>query len=148
MTEQFKDMNLEPMQAYFFARALYALARMDGIHEHEMALLGSFISDVLPNGAAQLQQFPKTPDPDPQTIAMMLDNPDVRHVFLRTAMLLAYADGHISDLEQQWIDTVAAAMEMTAAMAGIKEEIQEYLIGQLTDISNTDALVEVARELK
>jgi uncharacterized membrane protein YebE (DUF533 family) len=144
----FSDMQIAPTQALLFARGLYALARVDGIHEHEMALIGSFVTEALPDGAAQVLLFSKMPDPTPDELAGALDSDDLKYVFLRTALLLALADGEISYKENAWIYNCAAAMGLKGKMAAIEEEMKDYLLGSLSHVQNTDALRDVAKELK
>jgi uncharacterized membrane protein YebE (DUF533 family) len=67
---------------------------------------------------------------------------------LKTALLLAYADGHVSDAERTAIDGFAKAFGFDqAAMKGLEAEVKDYLLRPLARLKNVEGVSKVAKKL-
>jgi len=67
---------------------------------------------------------------------------------LHSCLLLAYADGSYSVDERRKVQGFADALGMSETdLQQIEEGVTDYLLQQISRISNTDALQEVAKEL-
>ena len=81
-------------------------------------------------------------------LAATLAEAQVRGLFMKTAILLAYADGNYSAAESKLIGEFAGALELSGELGSLEQQVKEFMLSQLTDIKNTAAVAEVARELK
>jgi hypothetical protein len=130
-------------------RGLYALAHCDEVHQSEQVMIKSFY-DACREDAAGLADFKDivAQEFDAEEAAEILNTPTLRHTFLRSCLLLAFADGRYSKAEQAKIQEFAAALGVEdAALAELKDQVTEHLFSQIANIENIDALREVAREL-
>ncbi|MBN2362119.1 MAG: TerB family tellurite resistance protein [Deltaproteobacteria bacterium] len=144
----YENVEINGDQAGLFARGLYALSRVDGHDEREGMLIKSFWLEV--SGEADLRalkQLEAAPDIDFRQLADGLPRTEMRELFLRTALLLAYADGTYSAPEKQWIEQAAAAMQMQPQLQRLDELVRTMMLSQLSHLHNTDATKQVARKL-
>jgi hypothetical protein len=144
----FENVELNGEQAALFARGLFALSRVDGHDEREGMLIKSFWLDI--NGEADMRaltQLEAAPDIDIKQLAAGLPRPEMRELFLRTALLLAYADGTYSAPEKKWIEQAAAAMLMQPQLKRLDELTRNLMLSQLSHLHNTEATSQVARKL-
>lgn len=143
------EVPLTHEQAALIARALYSLSRVDGHEEREGMLIKSFWMDVVGEGSIlDLRAFESMPDITGADIARGLPKPEQRQMFMKTAIMLTYADGNVSDKEKQWISEVGKTLGMTdAEIKRADELVRTYLLSQLSHIQNVDALKTVAKDL-
>jgi len=147
MAELFPEIELRADQAEAIARGLIAVAKADGhIHEREAALIGDFYSSTT-NRSVDIAALEKVEAVDGAYLAATLPTSELRELFLKTAVLLAYADGNYSSTESKLISTFARALDRTD-LAHIETQVKEFLLSQLTHVQNTAAVAEVAKELK
>lgn len=149
MTEFFPEIMIRESEAEAIARGLYAVANADGnVHPRELALISEYYaagSDGPSDFAALERSGPITPE----ALAAQLDRSEVRELFIKTALLMAYTDGTFGKGEGECINRYAAALGIDAAtVAAMDTQVREYLLSQLTHLANVDAVVEVAKELK
>jgi tellurite resistance protein len=149
MTEFFPEIMIRESEAEAIARGLYAVAKADGtVHPRELALISEYYAAGSENSAdfAALERGGLI---TPEALAAQLDRPEVRELFLKTALLMAYTDGSFGKGEGECINRFAAALGMSAAtLEALDTQVREYLLSQLTHLANVDAVVEVAKELK
>ena len=148
MFELSPEIEISEHQAEAIARGLLSVAKADGtLHEREAALIADFYGAISgrPVDVANLERLDTV---DGTYLAATLADPEVRSLFLKTAMLLAYADGNYSAAESQLIGDYAGALELTGELAALEQQVKEFMLSQLTDIKNTAAVAEVAKELK
>jgi tellurite resistance protein len=94
------------------------------------------------------QAVEKLSDISTKDLALTLRSPEVRRVFLKTALLLAWADGTYSDKERAWIREAAAAFGIGEKdLAREDELVRTFLLSQLSDLENVEAAKEVAKKL-
>jgi hypothetical protein len=143
------EVQLSSQQAALIARALYALSHIDGHEEREGMLIQSFWLDAVgPSAMHELQAFARETHFDPELLVKGLPGAEQREVFVRTALMLCYADGKMSDNEKKWLWDVGARLGFSAeTLEGHDAAIRSYLLGQLAHVQNVDALREVAKEL-
>ena len=138
---------LSTTQAEAIARGLYAVAASDGVHEREAALVASFLADAGqgPTALAQLARNPKITGPE---LSAALGSDEVRNVFLKTALLLAWADGVVSPQERAVLMEYSKALGISAvAVEQLEASVKEYLLSHLSHLANTDAAAAVAKKL-
>ena len=95
-----------------------------------------------------LKQIESAPDITGEDIAGSLRSPELRQLFLKTAILLAYADSEYSQKEKAWIEKTAKALGVEGKeLARLDELVRTFLLSQLSHLANTDATKEVAKKL-
>lgn len=149
MEQLFKDANLSFEQVQCMCRGLYALAHADGMDPREEALIRSFHDTCRPEGSkVTYEETVKTPF-KLDDAKSLLAKADERALFLRTAYLLAFADRKITADERTSLDAWAVGLGIDAdAAADLQAQVKDFLLGNLASrIKNTEAIVEVAKEL-
>ena len=110
--------------------------------------MASFLNDVS-SASHGLSDLERRPAPETAELVASLPGQDERALFLKTAWLLAWADGAVSPGERKLIETYGAALGVTGtALSHLEDNVKEYLLGQLSHVQNTDATREVAQKLK
>ena len=139
--------NLTPAAAQAIARGLYAVAKSDGLNEREAGLIQSFWLDT-GGSASALAELSRSADITPEELATALPHAEEHMLFLKTALLLAWADGRYSDEEKKSITDFAHALKVDAAeLHSMEGSVKEYLLGHLAHLKNTEATVIVAQKL-
>lgn len=135
-------------QAEAIARGLIAVAKADGhIHEREAALISDFYAATT-DRAADLTAMQRADAATGEYLAATLQSAELRRMFLKTAMLLAYIDGKYSVAESKLIGEYGEALGYGSDLPAMEQEVKEFMLSQLTGIKNTEAVAEVAKELK
>ncbi len=149
MTEFFPEIMIREQEAEAIARGLYAVAQADGnMHPRELALISEYYA-AGSDGPSDFAALERSGPIAPEALAAQLDRPEVRELFIKTALLMAYTDGTFGKGEGECINRYAAALGVdAAALAAMDTLVREYLMSQLTHLANVDAVVEVAKELK
>lgn len=118
----YPEVALTQAEASAFASALYAIAHSDGLHEKEEALIRSFYESVTGDAAGTLTAL------DPHALAAAIPREDQRQVFILTAWLMAFADLHVSDAEEDAIRHYGAALQMEPLqMRHLRDRVLSYL---------------------
>jgi tellurite resistance protein len=147
MSEFFPEIEVREVQAEAIARGLYAIARADGnVHEREAAMIGEFFNSTTEHHA-DLGALARAPNIEPANLAALLPTAELRQLFIKTALLLAYVDGDYAPGEQTAIADYAKAMNITD-VAAIEVQVKDYLLGHLTHLHNVQGVVDVAKTLK
>ena len=144
----FPQVEINEAQAEGIARGLYTVARVDGVHEREVALISQFYSDATNGSANNLAELGRMGDVDGTYLAALLPTKEHRALFVKTAWLLAYADGGVSAAERKTITSLAGALGLDAATQGkLEASVKDFLMMQLAGLQNTAAVAEVAKKL-
>ena len=148
MHEFFPEIEINESQAHAIARGLFAIARADGeLHDREAGLITEFFATIA-ESPADLGSLQRQEDISPEHLAAALVPPQVRRLFVKTSLLLAYADGTFGDGESKAIRSYAAALEVSEVeIADLTQRVKEFLLAQLSHLANVDAAAEVAKEL-
>lgn len=143
------QVNVSKDDAAAIARGLFTLSRVDGHEEREGILIKSLWMDAVgADSDVDYQAVEKLSDISTKDLAISLRSPELRRVFLKTALLLAWADGDYSDKERAWIKDAAAAMGIgEKELAREDELVRTFLLSQLSNLANMDAAKEVAKKL-
>jgi tellurite resistance protein len=148
-TDMFDEIEIRDDQAEAIARGLYAVARADGqVHEREAAMISEFFASVS-DSPAQINALERSASITGAALAAMLPSRDLRVLFLKTAILLAYSDGSYGAGESKIIGEFSGALDVDAPdLAKLEASVKDYMLSQLTHVKNTQAVAEVARDLK
>ena len=103
-----QDVELDAAAAHAIAAAMREVAGVDGRHPEEEALIAEFEAD-LPGDRASAVDF------------TALTEPAARTAFLRSVVLVAFADGQLSDAERDLIRSYVSQLGMpeTALTAAV-----------------------------
>ena len=142
------EMDVTQSQAEAIARGLYAVARADGeVHEREAALIAMLFAESVDH-PAQLGDLARGASVQPAELAAALPGAALRRMFLKTALLLAYVDNVLSPAEAKLVGEFAAAMDVSKAdLAELETQAKEYLLSQLSHLTNAEAVAEVSKKL-
>lgn len=129
-------------------RGMNEVAKLDGVHGSEAVMLSEFYGACQRDSAALTSFAQLTSGPfDIAEAARVLDTPELKAVFLRSCIMLAYADGRYSQTERDKIRGFADALGVPAAATlSMEEAVADHLLQNIAHISNIDALKEVAKE--
>jgi uncharacterized membrane protein YebE (DUF533 family) len=145
-----KDLTLSARQSHAIARAMYATATIDKITAEERALIKAFYNETA-GGGAQMESFAqmrKSPFSASKLKRALGPDPAIAALLIESCVLVAYADGSYTDKEREFIASLAKDLGVSAKrLQTIHDGIVDLVMGQLAHIANTDALVEVRREL-
>jgi tellurite resistance protein len=150
MAEEFlPEIDIREDQAEAIARGLYAVARADGnVHEREAAMISEFFNTTTdhPSHMAALERQPIL---EPANLAAILSTPELRQLFVKTAILLAHVDGAYAPKEAKQIADYAKACGIDATALGkLEASVKDYLLGLLWHLQNVQGVAQVAKELK
>ncbi len=144
----FPEIEISETQAEAMARGLFAVARAEGgMHEKEQALLMSFYAEGA-GGLRSLAELEKAPDATPEDMAAALTTKALASVFIRTCILMGWADNSFDGKEREIVARYAKALGVSdAEVAEHEQAVKSYLISSIVTLANTDAVVEVAKKL-
>lgn len=115
----FPKVDIDAAQAQAIAAALHDVAAVDGLHPRELRLIESFSAD---NAGAP------TTGGSPEALASALPDADRRLLFMRMALLLAHAEGAMSDAERAIIGRYATALGISEAdMLGLEYGLMQQM---------------------
>ncbi len=145
--EFFSPQNLTFDQVKVLTHALFAVAKVDGVHDNEMALIRGFYESCTRAGDPRLEDVAGGKF-DIEAAKGLFETDDSKMLFLKSLILLAFADGKYATLEDEIIREYGAALGVDGEkMDNLHEATKEYLLSSLTHIQNLDALKEVRKRL-
>jgi hypothetical protein len=144
----FPELDVNALQAEAIARGLYGVAQVDGVHERELALISDFYSWAAAENAHSISLIQRVGALAPTDVAGMLQGAQHRELFVKTAFLLAWADGKASPGERAKIAEYAQALDVGAeAQARLEAQVKDFLLRSLAGLSNVEAVAEVAKKM-
>ena len=145
--EFFADLELTFDQVKVLTHAMMAVARVDGVHDNEMRLVRHFYESCARAGDPRLEEVAGGPF-DPAVAKAHFDTPELAKMFVKSLILMAFADGEYAKLEDDLIRQYADVLGVSGdQVSGLHEATKEYLLGSLSHVQNLDALKEVAKKL-
>ena len=144
----FPEVMLNEDEAELIAQGLLAVARSDGqLHDRELALVQSYYGEIVDDGV--LRRIEAEGDIAADVLATGLARPPIPMLFIKSAILCAFADGTYHPKERAKIEEYAAAMNIGAtALAELEQSVKEFLLSQLKHLHNREATLQVAKELE
>ncbi len=145
--EFFSQQDLDFEQVKCLTHALMALAKVDGIHDNEMQLIRQFYDSCSRAGDPRLEEFAGGKF-DPSRAKSLFDTDELRALYVKSLILLAFADGVYAQEEDDLIHQYAEAIGVGRdEVAQLSEATKEYLLSSLAHVQNLDALKEVKKRL-
>jgi uncharacterized membrane protein YebE (DUF533 family) len=150
----FPSIDVSAHEAETIARGLYTIAAVDGVHERELALISEFSRGALDDDLAESTSplspggFGRVVPLDPASVSMLLATEPLRQLFMKAALLVAWADGSVSPAERTKIGEFAQALGVSpSALVALEAEVKDYLLRSLAHLANVDAVAKVAKKL-
>jgi hypothetical protein len=131
-------------------RGMHQVAKADGLHPVELALLREFYEGCRAqvNGLSAFEDIIAT-DIELQALPEQLPSFELKDTFIKSCVFLAYADGHYSSEERSAVKGFADALGLSASeLSSIEAQVGDTLIQKVARIENVGALQEVAKELR
>lgn len=150
MDNFFPEIEISAEQAEVMARGLFAVARAEGgMHEREKTLLMSFFADVGEgSGARSLSALEHAPDLSPSELASALTSRAHALLFVKTCILMAWADNNYAEKERDLVEGFSTALGLGEEdVSELEQEVKSYLLSSLVRLANSEAVAEVSREL-
>ena len=108
----FTDVPMSSDDANAIVAALRDIAETDGVHDEELRMISGFVEMLDADlGHAEPTELDKM---TPQKLALRLVDPTLRTVAVQCGVLLAMADGKISDKERERVVQYATALGIEA----------------------------------
>ena len=127
--------------------AMYAVAKVDGVHDREMSLIREFYDGCAGSDSPSLEEVVGG-DFDIESAKALFGSSEQTLLLVKSLILLAYADGKYEPAEDELIASYAQALGLSAEeLDGLKEATKEHLLGSLAHVQNVEALTEVAKGL-
>jgi tellurite resistance protein len=149
--EFFPEIAVSAEQAQAIARGLYAVAAVDGIHEREAALIADFYGATTESemrSVTSLAELARLGPLAPADLATALPGDELRQLFVKAALLLAYVDGKVTPAERAQIAAYAKALAVPAdRQAALEESVRDHLLAPLARLQNTESVHQVAKKL-
>ncbi len=142
--------KLEIHHVQALVRAMHALSLADGVHDAERVMLRGFYDSCQADTGAltSFDEIIRVPL-DPGTLADTFNTDELKTTFLQSLVFLGFADGRYTDGERAQLRAHAATLGVSAeALTAIEDAVQDHLMQQISRIQNTDALRQVAAEMK
>lgn len=145
----FPEIDIREDQAEAIARGLYVVARADGkVHEREAAMISEFFNTTTDH-PSHLGSLERGAPITAANLAAILNTKDLRTLFLKTAILLAYVDGNYAQSEQKAIAEFAKACDVDAkALTALEHSVKDYMMGHLAHLQNVHSVAEVSKSFK
>jgi hypothetical protein len=145
--EFFSPQDLSFEQVKVLTHALFAVARVDGVHDNEMALIREFYESCARKGDPRLEDVAGAPF-DIAAAKPLFETDEAKQLFIKSLILLAFADGQYAVVEDNLIRQYGAALGLSKeTLDNLHEATKEYLLSALAHIQNLDALKEVRKRL-
>lgn len=144
----FAEQNLSFEQVKAMTRAMLTLARVDGVHDHEMRMVREFYEGCSRQGDPRLEEV-ATGKFEVETAKTLFNTPELSKMFVKTMMLLAFADGHYAKAEDDMIRDWSKRLGLTGEEVDhLLAATKEFLLGGLAHVQNVNALKDVAKKLE
>lgn len=145
MLDFFAEHDLTFDQVKALTAGMYAVAKVDGVHDREMTLLRGFYESCTRAGDPRFEDVLRGAF-DPAAAAGLFPG-DAGKLFIKSLVLLAFADGHYGRAEDELIRSYAEAFGIADATP-LVDSTREYLLASLAHVQNLDALKKVAERLQ
>lgn len=149
MTTFLNPVDLELKHVRVIVQSMLRIANSDGQHRRELILIREFYeacrSEVA--GLFDFELLLRTPFEASEATEALSSN-DLKLTCLVSALLVAYADGHVSDAEGKALAALTAEIGASSALLEeARELVKDQLLLQLARSDNIEALREIAAKL-
>ncbi|MGB7990911.1 MAG: TerB family tellurite resistance protein [Candidatus Methylophosphatis roskildensis] len=142
--------RLNAMQQALATRAMLAIAHVDPANiEEEVALIRAFFEDVTQGEAkASFDELLADARKPVSLSAEMFPDPVQKDLVVGSCLMVAYADGTLSQAERAAVESVAQQIGMSGErLSQLVEIVQDHLLAQLSGLPDAQSVVKVGQEL-
>lgn len=140
-----QDLSFEQVKA--LTHGMLSVARVDGVHDSEMRMIREFYESCARKGDPRLEDVAQGPF-DAAVASRLFESPELKKLFVKSLILLAFADGSYARAEDEVIRRYAETFGLNSTEVDqLHEATKEYLLAGLAHVKNLDALKEVRRRL-
>ncbi len=140
-------LNLSTEQIQALAAAMLSVARIDGVHPAEEALIASFHQEHLGSTASDLNALLPLVEGE-QPLAKLAADQEFAETLVRMCVMTGYADGHLSEPEWSHIQTLAQRSQVSSTRAQeIRTEVKDLLVAALSHLPDPESVANVAKTL-
>lgn len=147
----FPEIDVSAMEAEALARGLLGVAKVDGVHERELALINEVYQAAVASDAsasAPMSSLERAGALEPAELARLLPEGPIRELFVKTAYLLAWADGNVSAGERTKIGAYASSLGVNSeTQSKLEAGVKDYLLRPLANLANVESAAAVAKKL-
>lgn len=148
LSDFFAEQPLTFEQVKALTRGMLTVARVDGIHDNEMRMVREFYESCARAGDPRLEEI-ASGRLDIDQAKDLFASPELSKLFVKTMILLAFADGSYASAEDQLIRDWAGRLGLSEEEVDhLHDATREFLLGGLTHVQNLDALRQVSRKLQ
>ena len=141
-----EDLTFDQVKA--LTHAMFAVAKADGVHDQEMRLIREFYESCTRAGDPPLEEVAGGSF-DIEQAKPLFDTPELAKLFTKSMLLLAYADGHYAQVEDDMVRAYARGLGLNDAdVDALREATREYLLQSLAHVQNLEALRDVQKRLE
>lgn len=143
----FAEQELSFEQVKALTAGMYAVARADGVHDREMTLIRGFYQSCARSGDPSFESV-LGHDFDVAAARRLFDRPELAKMFVKSLILLAFADGQYAKTEDELIRSWAGQLGLSAQEVDqLLAATKDFLLQSLSHVQNVDALKDVAARL-
>ena len=147
MAEFLQEQELNFSQVECLTSAMYALARVDGVHDREMSLIREFYESCAGSDSPSLESVVEA-GADVERAKSLFGSSSEAALFMKSMILLAFADGTYGKEEDAMIRDYAGAFNVSDEdLEGLISSTKEQMLASLSHLQNVDALADVVRNL-
>lgn len=148
-----QDKNLSPLEALQLAKAMVAVARVDGFNPAEEVLIRQFYESTRTDSMPTTNEFIKASSgaltcDDDFTVTLKGCSPAFAETLVMMCFMAGYADGTLSDGELTLITKFANASGMDdTAFGACQAQVKDALLGSLAHLPDSGSVAKVFDKL-
>ena len=147
ISDFFSEQDLTFDHVKSLTAGMFAVAKVDGVHDREMAMIREFYESCARSDDPRLEEVVGG-DFDLAGAKELFAATEMAQLFTKSLILLAFADGTYAKVEDDLIREYATGLGLDgAAVDGLHEATKEFLLAGLSHVQNVDALAAIAKNL-
>ncbi|MFO0728034.1 MAG: TerB family tellurite resistance protein [Myxococcota bacterium] len=144
----FAEQELNFEQVKCLTAGMYTVAKVDGVHDREMTLIRGFYQSCARAGDPSFETV-LAGDFDLAAAKRSFDRPELAKMFVKSLILLAFADGQYAKKEDEVIRSWSGHLGLSSAdVDQLLAATKDFLLQSLSHVQNVDALKDVAKRLE
>lgn len=129
-------------------KIMLKVARADGVHPAEIALIESFYSSSVSGAGSATFDSVLQSSADFSVTAASFENEQEREMVIALSVMTGLADGSFSEHEQALVREIAANLGISSErFVAIADGVKDQLLAQLSHLPDAGSVAAVAKEL-
>jgi uncharacterized membrane protein YebE (DUF533 family) len=140
--------NLAPAQVNALVASMLAVAHVDGIHAHELALIRKFYEESAGADAPPFSTVEGIHGQAAELLKAAGGGADFAEQLVLMCLMAGYADGHLSEGERAVVDQLAHGAGVSAEkVEELLQQVKDTLIGSLAHLPDAQSVADLAKTL-